>query len=164
MKPITTPIVMGLILAAAVAAAPPPKPGQSESKPMPVPSGSVAVALPDLELSRIDLNMIKKIGTMPGGQPCWMFSLGPIVNNIGKAKAGPFSVVWERADTDGGNYVLACPGCTEEVAGAAAGAGLIIMPRSFNNCGGVKSYRVRVDPDNRVHESNENNNQRIVNF
>lgn len=52
---------------AAAALAAPPKPGTGTSKPVPPPPGSVALALSDLELSRVDLNMLTKEGTMPGG-------------------------------------------------------------------------------------------------
>ena len=61
-----------------------------------------------------------------------------MIHRIGKAKAGPFKVLWERWDTENGNYVLACPACTETITGADAGTGLLPTPRSFNNCSGMK--------------------------
>jgi hypothetical protein len=158
--------LLPLCILVAVAASPAPrKPGPSSHQPQAgtVP-GATTLALPDLVLTEVRLTQIKPAGTMPNGQPAWIFTLQAVFHNGGTVGSGPFKVVWERADAEAGPYAVACPACTENIANAAPGVGMLPPPRQFNNSGGAKWYRVRLDPDNVVHETNENNNAQVTHF
>lgn len=173
MRPSMALTVSGALIAVAAAAAPPkPSPGASRQvqRPglavpaiptkTPVPSGTLP--LPDLNLSEVRVQMLNRLGEMPGGQPCWSFSLQPVFSNIGVVATGPFRVVWERADNESGPYVKPCDACSENIPDAKPGVGMLPTPRTFNNCGGVKWYRVRLDPENVILELREENNSRNV--
>jgi hypothetical protein len=154
-----------VVLVTGVASSAPRKPGPSSQRPQAGPASAPSVpALPDLVLTEVRLTQIKPAGTMPNGQPAWIFNLQAVFHNAGKVGSGPFKVVWERADAEAGPYVIACPACTENIANAAPGVGMLPPPRQFNNSGGAKWYRVRLDPDNVVHETNENNNSQVIHF
>jgi hypothetical protein len=177
--PIAVLVVVALVVAGAAAAPPKPSPvSQQQAHPpaqvqvttaiktkTPVPSGSMP--LPDLELSRVDIVPGSPHGQMPSGQTCFTFSLQPVINNIGTVGTGPFKVVWERSDTQYGTYVKPCPtptDCEQNIPNAGPGAGILPTPRTFNNCSGMKYYRVRVDPDNAVIELRDDNNVQIVHY
>ncbi len=159
---------LAAVLLVASAAGAPPKPSPGSSAVSPAQTGAQAIVTPiprpDLVLTEVRLQQIKANGTMPGGQTCWIFSLQPVFHNAGKVNTGPFKVVWERADAEAGPYVVPCPACTMTIANAAPGVGMLPEPRQFNNCSGPRWYRVRLDPDNVVKESHEDNNSRTVHF
>ncbi len=115
-------------------------------------------------MTSLTLEKVKTNGTMPDGQPCWIFNLQPGFRNIGTAGTGPFKVVWERADGPASLYVVACQTCTLRIPDMAPGTAWMAEPRQFNNCSGMMWYRVRLDPDNAVKESREDNNSRSVQF
>ncbi len=162
-------VVPFAVLLVAALAAPafgaPPQPTPASHHAVAVSKPAVAVIpRPDLDLTEVRLQQIRSNGTMPGGQTCWIFNLQPVFRNVGTANSGPFKVVWEIANAEAGPYAVACPMCTLEIANAAPGIGMLPEPRQFNNCAGMKWYRVRLDPANVVKESREDNNSRTVHF
>ncbi len=170
----TVAVSVSVALVAVVAAAAPPKPSPAASRQVqrpvpgvaaiptktPVPSGTLP--LPDLNLSEVRVQMLTRLGEMPGGQPCWSFSLQPVFSNIGVVATGPFRVVWERAEAESGPWVKPCDACSQSIPDAKPGVGMLPTPRTFNNCGGVKWYRVRLDPDDAVLELRDDNNSQKV--
>jgi hypothetical protein len=152
-----------VFLVPAVVAAPPPPKNQQQTKLVPRPRPT-AIPRPDLQLTELRLEMVKRNGTMPSGLPCWIFNLQPVFHNAGSVGTGPFKVVWERADAETGPYTVPCALCTMNIANAAPGVGMLPPARQFNNCGGMKWYRVRLDPANVVKESNETNNSKLIHF
>ena len=101
---------------------------------------------------------------MPNGMSCYSFDLQPVFMNIGVVATGPFKIVWERADAEGGPYTIPCQLCTMVIQDAKPNVGMLPTPRNFNNCGGMKWYRVRLDPDNTVLELRDDNNSKVIHF
>ena len=116
---------------------------------------------PDLVVEDITFQIVKQKKDAHG-KPCMIFNLRPVIANRGGATFAPFRVVVQWNKGPGGVFQQACPLCQWEVKGMAAGEKRTLDPRQFNNCGaeGLK-FRVYVDPDSQVQESNENNNHRV---
>jgi hypothetical protein len=155
------------LAAAALAGSPNQTPGTS--KPLNRPPMPVSPGLPDLVLGEHNLGFQKVavVGKPAGAVPCWSFSLAPAVENQGGVKAGMFKIVWERSKSENGPYVNACPtpsACEVLVEELKPNWGYQTTPKTFDNCRGVQWYRVRVDPDNRVHELHEDNNSQKIRF
>jgi hypothetical protein len=109
------------------------------------------------------VNQIVK-GQMPNGMTCYMFGLQPVFRNIGVVATGPFRIVWERADAETGPYSVPCTACTMIIQDAKPNVGMLPEPRTFNNCSGMKWYRVRLDPDNNLLELRKDNNSKVIHF
>jgi hypothetical protein len=169
-----TAVLAGGLLLATAALAGQQLPGPAATKPaLHPPAGAVQPAggvppgqmpLPDLDLSEVRINPLRKIGTMPNGASCYEFTLQPVFMNLGTVGTGPFRVIWERGSAATGPFALACDACSQPVPDAPPGIGMLPAPRSFNNCAGVKYYRVRLDPDNAGLELRDDNNDKVVGF
>ncbi len=155
-------VVLGATALAAPTSAAPPRPSSASHPARAVNEPTLAVVpRPDLDLTELRLEQVKTYGKMPNGQPCWIFNLYSTFYNTGKVKSGPFKVVWERADAMNGPYMIEL---TAEIANAAPGVPMTPGMRQFNNCQGMKWWRVRLDADNVVKESKEDNNSRVIRF
>ncbi len=168
-------LVAAFVVTAVLAAPAPKVPGKSrpvqvQSKPVtsviptktPVPSGTLP--MPDLNLSEVRIVNQVAQGQLPNGMTCYSFGLQPVFMNIGVVATGPFKIVWERADAENGPYTVPCQMCTMIIQDAKPNVGMLPEPRVFNSCGGMKWYRVRLDPDNNLLELRKDNNSGVVHF
>lgn len=115
---------------------------------------------PDLIVTAIDFQKVQS-GTDAQGKTYWIFNVTAKIKNQGNANAGAFKVLIERNNGAGGAWQTACPTCTLDVSGLAAGAEMTTDPRQFNNAMGMPSkFKFTADSGGQVTESNEGNNSR----
>jgi subtilase family serine protease len=115
---------------------------------------------PDLVVTGIDFQKVQS-GTDSEGKTYWIFNVTAKIKNQGNGNAGAFKVLIERNNGAGGAWQTACPTCTIDVGGLAAGQEMTSAPRQFNNANGAPSkFRFTADSGKQVGESNENNNSR----
>jgi len=114
---------------------------------------------PDLAVMRIEFRKVKHLKNATG-EPCEVFNLQPVIVNRGKEGSGAFKVLLEREQGSRGAWAQACPLCYWKISGLGAGKTVLLEVRQFNNCGGRgSSFRVTVDSESQIAESNEHNNQ-----
>ena len=75
---------------------------------------------PDLVVTGIDFQKVQS-GTDSGGKAYWIFNVTARIKNQGNGNAGAFKVWIERNNGAGGAWQNACPTCTIDVGGLAAG-------------------------------------------
>jgi len=127
--------------------------------------------LPDLR-PQFTFNRVEQ-STRADGTPCGIWNITPLVVNYPTdeqyASTGVgFTIILERRKGPGGTFEEACPHCTFQIpplGGGIMGGG---PDRQFNDCGYGPAYsadfRIRVDINNVVKESNERNNSQVRSF
>lgn len=120
---------------------------------------------PDLVIGGTSFKVVKRTKAADGSY-CQIYNLTVNVGNQGDGAAGDFTVRIERQKGgDNAPFELACPTCEWSVSGLRAGYYSDFPPRQFNNCGNNwNRFRVFVDYYNKVKESDENNNSKVVRY
>ena len=120
---------------------------------------------PDLVIAAAKFNVVKN-STAADGSPCQIYNLTVSVRNKGDGGTGPFTIRIERQKGDGSApFELACQTCEWNVTGLRAGHFKDFPPRQFNNCGNNwNRFRIFVDYYDKVAESDEGNNTKVVRY
>jgi len=132
---------------------------------MKVPKEYRKLKQPDLVVAATKFEVVKNTRAADGSL-CQIYNLTVNIGNQGDAAAGPFTVRIERQKGDlSAPFDLACQTCEWNVGGLGAGYYNDFPPRQFNNCGNNwNRFRVFVDYYNKVKESNETNNRKVVRY
>lgn len=97
------------------------------------------------------------------GKPCAIFNILPEISNSGMKNAGNFRVqLWWKKN---GIWVKIPQKSYWDVHGLAAGQTLKLTPRQYNNCDtSPLNFKVEVDSNHQVTESNESDNTKKATF
>ncbi len=138
-------------------------PPSQSARPPSVDTKIHATVKPDLIVAAI---LVRKIGqgTSTEGEPYETIRLLATIKNQGGSAAGPFIVITERKFPGGTSFNI-CGGCSVSIGGLAPHGTKTIQlsPHAFKAYAGKPvQYRVTVDNNNTVVESNEANNTKIL--
>ncbi len=120
-----------------------------------------SVPRPDLVVEDITFQIVKRTKDAMG-KPCMVFNVRPVIANLGSAASHSFRVTVQWNKGPGGAFQQACPLCQWMVDDLVPGQKKTLDARQFNNCGVTNlKFRIFVDTDSQVPESNELNNARV---
>jgi len=130
-----------------------------------VPKEYRKIKRPDLVIGSTSFQVVKNTKAADGSL-CQIYNLTVNVGNQGDLAAGAFTIRIERQKgDDNAPFELACQTCEWNVSGLGAGYFSNFPPRQFNNCGNNwNRFRIFVDYYNKVTESDEHNNSKVVRY
>lgn len=130
-----------------------------------LPREHVKIKRPDLVIGGTTFQVVKNTKAADGSL-CQIYNLTVNVGNQGDGAAGAFTIRIERQKgDDNAPFELACQTCEWSVPGLGAGYFSDFPPRQFNNCSNNwNRFRVFVDYYNKVTESDEHNNSKVVRY